>query len=103
VSGDASPLEAAARKAVAAPFGAILTLAPDDGQPVYIDGRKSNVAVSLGAPKGAKADCEWRGPHDILQRALSSDRALEAAFASGGLTIAGDMSVMARLQLTGTK
>ena len=98
----APSLAEAARGAFAAPFDAVLELRPDEGAPVFIDGRKTPPAVSNSHPdkKGA-ADCVWRCPADIMLRVLTSRRAVENAVISGRLVIAGDMSVMARLELAG--
>ena len=91
----------AAQKAFQDPFGAVLELNADDCAPIIIDGRKTPPKVS--ADKKAKPDCIWRAANDIMLRALSSERALENAYISGGLTISGDMSVMARLNLTAAR
>ncbi len=94
---DNDALCAAAKKAFAAPFGAVLLLAPDDGPPVWIDGRNDKPVVSLAAP--SEAACAWRGAREALLRALANTRAFESAFVSGRIKVAGDMSVMARLSL----
>ena len=49
-------------------------------------------------PKDVAADCVWRGARETLQRALVNARAFDSAYLSGRLSIAGDMSVMARLE-----
>ena len=90
-------LEAAAKKAFAAPFGAVLKLAPDEGAPLWIDGRASPPKLSSAAPDGKEADCLWRGAGDALIRAMAGARAFESAYVSGRIAVSGDMSVMARL------
>jgi len=92
-----------AGKAFAAPFGAVLELRPEGGDAVFVDGRKNPPAVSAAAPNDQPAAiCVWRGPLDLMRRALNSSRATENAVINGRLTIAGDMSVMARLELAGS-
>ena len=86
--------------AFTAPFGAVLELRPDEGEPVFVDGRCDPPIVAPNPPSGKDdADCLWRCPADAMRRALSSERAIENAVINGRLTIAGDMSVMARLRL----
>lgn len=92
-------LGAAAEKAFAAPFGAVLQLAPDDGIAIWIDGRESPVISAAQCPKDTTADCVLRGGRETLLRALASTRAFESAFVSGRIAVAGDMSVMARLTI----
>jgi hypothetical protein len=89
----------AARKAFQTPFGGILELRPENGAPVFVDGRKAPPVVADAAP--APADCVWRCAPDIMGRVLSSKRAIENAVINGRLVIAGDMSVMKRLKLSG--
>lgn len=89
---------AAANKAFAAPFGAVLLLTPGEGAPVWIDGNADKPAASLTPPGPAPA-CVWRGARDALIRALSNTRAFENAYVSGRVSVAGDMSVMARLTI----
>ncbi len=98
-TGEQDALSAAAAKAFAAPFGAIIKLAPEEGAPLWIDGRKTPPAISSKAPKADEENCLWRGRREALIRALSSARSLEGAYVAGRITIAGDMSVMARLNL----
>jgi hypothetical protein len=98
-AGDNDALCAAAKKAFAAPFGAVLMLSAEDGAAVWIDGRDESPLVSTKAPAGVGAACTWRGARDALIRALSNTRAFESAYVSGRIHVAGDMSVMARLSL----
>lgn len=93
-------LVAAAKKAFAAEFGAVLELAPEKGEPIWVDGRQAPPVVSPTPPEGnASPGCTWRGARETLQRVLSSERAFESAFVSGRVSVSGDMSVMARLEL----
>ncbi len=95
-------LTEAAGKAFKSPFGAVLELRPDEGAPVYVDGRSNPPTIAATLPTGKeRADCLWRCPVDTMRRALSSARAVENAVINGRLAIAGDMSVMARLTLAG--
>lgn len=78
-------------------FAAILRIDPGDGAPFDIDGRGARCVI---APAGELApDCLWRADADTLLRIFEGGRALESAYLSGRLKIAGDMSVMARLVL----
>ena len=97
-----APLIEAAANAFTAPFGAVLELRPEGGDPVFIDGRPTTPVVTPAPPKDqSNADCVWRAPADIMRRAIASNRAVENAVINGRLAIAGDMSVMARLNLAG--
>ncbi len=98
-AGETDALTLAAKKAFAAPFGAVLKIAPDKGGALWIDGRKSPPHLSAGAPGGAEADCLWRGAREALIRAMSGARAFESAYVSGRVAVSGDISVMARLTL----
>ncbi len=93
------PLYAAAEKAFAAPFGAIVELRAEDGDSLWVDGRQDPPQLLAAAPENGGPACCWRGPKETLQRALATARAFDSAFLSGRLAVAGDMSVMARLQL----
>ncbi len=95
-----NPLMAAAQKTFTEPFGAVITLLAegDDDRAIRIDGRKTPPTVSI-TKASANADCIWRAAPDILLRAISAERAFESAYVSGQLSISGDMSVMARLNL----
>ena len=95
-------LKALAEKAFTKPFGAVLEITPDQGEPVWIDGRKTPPAIMTKAPKKTP-DCRWCGARESLLRALESERATGSAFVSGRISISGDMSVMTRLQLEGTR
>ncbi|MEO1135247.1 MAG: SCP2 sterol-binding domain-containing protein [Pseudomonadota bacterium] len=93
-------LIAAARKAFAAEFGAMLKLVPKNGEPIWIDGRQAPPVVSPTPLETSTAPaCTWRGARETLLRVLSSERAFESAFVSGRVSVSGDMSVMARLEL----
>jgi len=101
--GNGNLLSDAAKKSFASPFGAVLKIVPDEGAPLWIDGRANPPKVSDSAPKDAEASCVFRGRRDSLARALANNRAFESAYVSGRIAVAGDMSVMARLELGQTK
>lgn len=79
-------------------FGAVLRIAPDDGAAFDIDGCGERCVIKDADPSAAP-DCIWRGGAETLLRIFEGGRALESAYLSGRLAIAGDMSVMARLTL----
>ena len=90
----------AAGKAFRSPFGALLELRPESGDPIFVDGRADPPTVASASPKDKKtADCIWRCRIDTMRRVLTSSRAVENAVINGRLIIAGDMSVMARLNM----
>ncbi|MFZ5619054.1 MAG: SCP2 sterol-binding domain-containing protein [Pseudomonadota bacterium] len=101
MSGDA-PLLAAAAAAFQRGFGAVLRIDATDGAPFDVDGRGEPATIH---PTGAEPtpDCLWRANSETLLRAFAGGRALESAYLSGRLSIAGDMSVMARLVLEGPR
>lgn len=94
-----SPMIDAMKKSFTAPFGAVLQLTSNDGESVWIDGRKTPPAVTSAPPTGAEPACAWRGARDSLIRAIVNNRAFESAYVSGRIAVSGDMSVMARLEL----
>ena len=86
-------------------FDAVLKIEIDE-QPdaLWIDGRGPapvilTTAPDSNAPAPFAADCIWRSNAHTLHRVLEGERALESAYISGRLRIAGDMSVMARLAM----
>ena len=89
----------AARAAFAAPFGGVLLIAPEGLAPFAVDGRGAPVKLIDPAPADLKTDVAFRGPKDVFARILAGERALESAYVSGRLSIAGDMSAMARMTL----
>jgi len=99
----ADALIKAARKAFQKPFGATLQILPDDGGVLWVDGASAPPVISDKIPGKKNAACVWRGSRETLSRALESERAFESAYVAGRITIAGDMSVMARLELGGPK
>ncbi len=94
---ESAALRAAASAAFRRGFGAVLRIDPDDSAPFDIDGRGESCAIT--APADAAPACVWRADSETLMRIFSGGRALESAYLSGRLSIAGDMSVMARLVL----
>ena len=88
----------AAAKAFAGGFSGIIRIAPDGGVPFDIDGRTDACTIVDAAVDGAP-DCVWSASAETLTRIFEGGRALESAYLSGRLRIAGDMSVMARLIL----
>ena len=102
MSNEREELIGGARKAFRAGFAAVLKIEPDGLQAFYVDGRNDEARV-LDAPPaddpGFKADAVWRAAPEILSEVFERARALDTSFVSGRLQVAGDMSVMARLQL----
>ncbi len=96
-------LKSLAIKTFTKSFGAIIELAPENGDATWIDGRTSPPTILNKAPKETPADCTWRGARESLLRALEGERAMASAFVSGRITLSGDMSVMARLQIEGAR
>ena len=95
------PLPEAAGKAFSSPFGAVLEQRPEGGDPLFVDGRCEPPAIASALPDDqSAADCTWRGPADMMGRTLASNRAVENAVINGRISISGDMSVMARLEMT---
>jgi hypothetical protein len=100
MSGDnGNPLAEAAKKSFAASFGAVLQIVPDEGKPLWIDGRAAPPNISDAAPKDAETACVLCSRRDSLVRAFANNRAFESAYVSGRIAVSGDMSVMARLEL----
>lgn len=94
----------AVRLGCQAPFDGIIKLIckdrGDDWPDVLIDGRKAPVTLSAAKTDKAQADCTLRGSEETLLRLLSGERGVNRAYISGRLAISGDMSVMARIELT---
>ncbi|HNR76673.1 MAG TPA: SCP2 sterol-binding domain-containing protein [Parvularculaceae bacterium] len=91
------PLALGAEKTFRRGFGAVLRIAPD-GLPAFdIDGRGETCVIR--AASDAIPQCLWRANAETLNRIFEGGRALESAYLSGRLQIAGDISVMARLLL----
>lgn len=78
-------------------FGAVLRVIPDGCIGFDVDGRGD--VCKITPPLTSAPDCEWRASEETLARIFDGGRALESAYLSGRLRIAGDMSVMARLTL----
>lgn len=98
-SNDRQALIDAARGAFRRPFDAVVKVAPDDEAPFAIDGRKDPPVILVDPSAEEAGDITFYGAPDVLLRVFSGERALENAYVSGRLGIAGDMSVMARLAL----
>lgn len=90
--------KAAAAKAFKKGFGGVIRIAPLDGASFDIDGRGETCVIS-DALADRDAECTWRASVETLIRVFEGGRALEGSYLSGRLSIAGDMSVMARLVL----
>jgi len=99
IEGDAKTLAA---NAFRRGFSGIIRIIPDDGAAFDIDGRGDACSISDNAQDGAP-DCVWRASSETLTRIFEGGRALESAYLSGRLRIAGDMSVMARLLLESSR
>jgi putative sterol carrier protein len=98
----AADLAKAAETVFTKPFGGLIRLETDkDETPLWIDGRRAPPQASWTAPGDADGAplCVWRASRETLQHLLEGERLLAGAFVSGRLSIAGDMSIMARLQL----
>lgn len=93
-----SALAEAARGVFQTGFAAILELRPERAAPVFVDGRGEPPVISDVSP--GEPDCVWRAPDDVMARVLKSRRAIESAMINGRLVISGDMSVMARLEMS---
>lgn len=94
-------LAQAASLAFAKPFGGVIRLEPEGAGPLWIDGRTDPPVITSAAPAdAARAQlCVWRASRETLLRLCQGERLLGSAYVSGRLSIAGDMSIMARLYL----
>ena len=92
----------AAARAFSEGFSGVIRIAPEGGVAFDIDGRGDRCAVVDAAPDRAP-DCVWRASAETFTRIFDGGRALESAYLSGRLSIAGDMSVMARLVLESSR
>lgn len=99
-------LRKTAAAAFRAAFGGVIRIEPEGAAPFWIDGRVAPPTISDGAPGGlmepsrdAVGFCSWFASEDTLLRVFEEERLLANSFVSGRLAIAGDMSVMARLEL----
>lgn len=95
---------AAAAGAFKAPFAGVIRIEPDGAAPIFIDGRVASPVIAATEPADAAeaSQCVWRAARDTLLQIFEEERALTGSFVSGRLIIAGDMSVMARLQMDAT-
>ena len=98
------PLIDAAARAFVAGFDGVLRIEPEGAPALIVDGRGTTCVVRLAAEtENETPTLIWRAGADTLQRLFEGGRALDAAYVSGRLRIAGDMSVMARLILESGK
>jgi len=97
-----SDVKTLAGKAFRTGFSGIIRVVPDDGDAFDVDGRGEICSICDNAAGGAP-DCIWRANSETLTRIFEGGRALESAYLSGRLRIAGDMSVMARLLLESSR
>jgi hypothetical protein len=91
-------LAQAAAGAFVARFDGVIAIIPSASAPFHVDGRGDRAVIGDGAPDDA--NCVWRADDDVLMRIFEGGRAFESAYLSGRLKISGDMSVMARLEMT---
>jgi len=91
-------LMAAATLAIGQPFGGTLGLSPEGGQALLVDGNGDEVTLREAGDE-EQATCTVSGQHETLLRVLAGERALENAYLSGRIKIAGDMSLLARLKI----
>lgn len=93
-----------ARTVFTNPFGGVIRIETEGGPAFHVDGRGEQVSISRPAPADEDAHgegrCVWRASRETLTRIFDGERQLGSAYLSGRLAIAGDMSVMARLQLS---
>ncbi len=70
-------------------------------EPLWIDGRSTPPKISKTAPENVSDSfCLWRTNRETILRLFRPGfRQLEAAYIAGRLTISGDMSVLARLEV----
>lgn len=88
-----------ARRRLPSGFGGALCVEPD-GQPAFvIDGTGQTTRIIDPAPPGFAPDLRWIANTETLLRIFEGSRAVESAYLSGRLVIAGDMAVMARLEM----
>ena len=83
-------------------FGAVLSIKPNGMAPIIVDGSSADAKIDRTAENfdiGKDAQLVWRSNPDTLMSIFTRKRALESAYLSGRLMIAGDMSAMARLML----
>lgn len=91
-----------AASALAEPFDGVIRLEPEGEAPVWLDGRAAPPQALSTCPSDAQQAplCVWRGSLDNLYRIFEDgEKLLANAYVSGRLSIAGDMSIMARLRL----
>ena len=82
-------------------FGGVIRVETTDGdRSFWVDGRGMEATVQPHSPSGVERGfCLWRASAETLLRLFTRERRrLESAYISGRLKIAGDMSVMARLE-----
>lgn len=98
----AAEIRAAAAVAFVGGFAGVIRVAPEGGEAFDVDGRGAACAI-VDAAAGVAPDCVWRASVETLLRIFEGGRALESAYLSGRLGVAGDISVMARLALEGSR
>ncbi len=80
-------------------FDGVLHIEPAGCERFSIDGRGATCLIEAAPDDETPADAAWRAKPDTLLEIFLRKRALQHAYLAGRVEIAGDMSLMARLQL----
>lgn len=100
---ETADLIAAAERAFQTQFEGVIRVEPEENGPIWVDGRAGKPQIGDSQPEGLQdggaGQCVWRASNETLLRIFEGERLLGSAYLSGRLAIAGDISVMARLEL----